>query len=86
MSRTVRCRTTSEPRESCCSAIPSRSGRSLVPPSGWETSCSYIQFVIGELVLRSKAGKVDTCALFFVLALDRFGFVANNILQKIGEI
>jgi hypothetical protein len=38
------------------------------------------------LVFRSKAGKVGTCALFFVLALGRFGFVANNIIQKIGGI
>lgn len=35
---------------------------------------------------QSRHLRVVLCALCFVLALGRFGFVANNIIQKIGGI
>jgi hypothetical protein len=46
----------------------------------------YMLFIIGELAYRSKAGKVGTFALFFVLAFGMFGFVAKNVIQKIWGI
>ena len=47
----------------------------------------YMLFIIGELAWRSKAGKVGTFALFFVLAFGIFGFVIKNILEKyLGSI
>ncbi|HZV54012.1 MAG TPA: DUF2788 domain-containing protein [Rhodocyclaceae bacterium] len=46
----------------------------------------YMLFIIGELAYRSKAGKVGTFALFFVLAFGMFGFVAKSIIQKLWGI
>lgn len=46
----------------------------------------YMLFIIGELAYRSKAGKVGTFALFFVLAFGMVGFVAKNIIQKMWGI
>jgi hypothetical protein len=46
----------------------------------------YMLFIIGELAYRSKAGKVGTFALFFVLAFGMIGFVAKSIIQKIWGI
>jgi hypothetical protein len=42
----------------------------------------YMLFIIGELAWKSKAGKVGTFALFFVLAFGIFGFVMKNIIEK----
>ncbi len=46
----------------------------------------YMLFIIGELAYRSKAGKVGTFALFFVLAFGMIGFVAKTIIQKMWGI
>jgi hypothetical protein len=46
----------------------------------------YMLFIIGELAYRSKAGKVGTFALFFVLAFGIFGFVMKSIIQKLWGI
>ena len=46
----------------------------------------YMLFIIGELAYRSKAGKVGTFALFFVLAFGMVGFVAKSIIQKLWGI
>jgi Protein of unknown function (DUF2788) len=46
----------------------------------------YMLFIIGELAYRSKAGRVGTFVLFFVLAFGMLGFVAKNIIQKLWGI
>jgi hypothetical protein len=46
----------------------------------------YMLFIIGELAYRSKAGKVGTFALFFVLAFGMLGFVAKTIIEKLWGI
>lgn len=46
----------------------------------------YMLFIIGELAHRSKAGKVGTFVLFFVLAFGMLGFVAKNVIEKIWGI
>jgi hypothetical protein len=46
----------------------------------------YMLFIIGELAYRSKAGKIGTFALFFVLSFGMLGFVAKNIIQKMWGI
>ena len=46
----------------------------------------YMLFIIGELAYRSKAGKVGTFVLFFVLAFGMIGFIAKNIIQKMWGI
>jgi hypothetical protein len=46
----------------------------------------YMLFIIGELAYRSKAGKVGTFALFFVLAFGMVGFVAKSVIQRMWGI
>jgi len=46
----------------------------------------YMLFIIGELAYNSKAGKVGTFALFFVLAFGMVGFVAKAVIQKLWGI
>jgi predicted Kef-type K+ transport protein len=46
----------------------------------------FMLFIIGELAYRSKAGKIGTFALFFVLAFGMVGFVAKSIIQKLWGI
>lgn len=46
----------------------------------------YMLFIIGELAYRSKAGKIGTFVLFFVLAFGMLGFVAKNIIEKLWGI
>jgi len=46
----------------------------------------YMLFIIGELAYKSKAGKVGTFALFFVLAFGMVGFVAKTVIQKLWGI
>ena len=41
----------------------------------------FMLFIIGELAWKSKAGKVGTFVLFFVLAFGMLGFVAKGILE-----
>ena len=42
----------------------------------------YMLFIIGELAWKSKAGKLGTFILFFVLSFGMLGFVAKSIIQK----
>jgi len=46
----------------------------------------YMLFIIGELAHRSKAGKVGTFVLFFVLAFGMLAFIAKNVIQKMWGI
>ena len=46
----------------------------------------FMLFIIGELAYRSKAGKVGTFVLFFVLAFGMVGFIAKSIIQKLWGI
>jgi len=46
----------------------------------------YMLFIIGELAWKSKAGKLGTFILFFVLAFGMVGFVAKIIVQKMWGI
>lgn len=46
----------------------------------------YMLFIIGELAYRSKAGKIGTFALFFVLAFGMLGFVAKTVIEKMWGI
>jgi hypothetical protein len=46
----------------------------------------YMLFIIGELAYRSKAGKIGTFALFFVLAFGMLGFIAKTIIEKLWGI
>ena len=46
----------------------------------------YMPFIIGELAWKSKAGKLGTFILFFVLAFGMLGFVAKFIIQKLWGI
>lgn len=46
----------------------------------------YMLFIVGELAYRSKAGKVGTFALFFVLAFGMFGFIVKTIIEKLWGI
>ncbi|MDP2808919.1 MAG: DUF2788 domain-containing protein [Rhodocyclaceae bacterium] len=46
----------------------------------------YMLFIIGELAYQSKAGKMGTFILFFVLAFGMLGFVAKGIIQKLWGI
>ena len=43
----------------------------------------YMLFIIGNLAKESKAGKLGTFVLFFVLAFGMIGFVAKAVIQKI---
>lgn len=46
----------------------------------------YMLFIIGELAWKSKAGKLGTFVLFFVLAFGMIGFVAKIIIQKLWRL
>ena len=46
----------------------------------------YMLFIIGELAWKSKAGKLGTFILFFVLSFGMLGFVAKIIIQKLCGI
>ncbi len=46
----------------------------------------YMLFIIAELAWKSKAGKLGTFVLFFVLAFGMIGFVAKFIIQKMWGI
>lgn len=43
----------------------------------------FMLFIVGELALKSRAGKAGTLVLFFVLALGMLGFVSKAIIQKL---
>ena len=46
----------------------------------------FMLFIIGELAYKSKAGRMGTLALFFVLGFGMFGFVAKLIIQEMWRI
>ena len=46
----------------------------------------YMLFIIGELAWKSKAGKLGTFVLFFVLAFGMLGFIAKGIIQWLWGI
>jgi hypothetical protein len=46
----------------------------------------FMLFIIGELAWKSKAGKLGTFVLFFVLAFGMLGFVAKIIIQTLWGI
>ena len=43
----------------------------------------YMLFIIFDLARKSKAGKLGTFVLFFVLAFGMLGFIAKAIIQKV---
>lgn len=43
----------------------------------------YMLFIILDLARKSKAGKLGTFVLFFVLAFGMIGFVAKSIIAKL---
>ncbi len=46
----------------------------------------YMLFIIWNLAKQSKAGRLGTFVLFFVLAFGMVGFIAKGIIQKIWGI
>lgn len=46
----------------------------------------FMLFIIGHLAWESKAGKIGTIALFAVLALGIFSFVAKYIIKWVLHI
>lgn len=46
----------------------------------------FMLFIIGELAWKSKAGKLGTFVLFFVLAFGMLGFVAKSLIKKLWGI
>lgn len=46
----------------------------------------YMLFIIGELAWKSKAGKIGTLVLFFVLSFGMLGFIAKAIIQKLWGV
>jgi len=40
----------------------------------------FMLFIIGNLARQSRAGKLGTFVLFFVLAFGMLGFIAKNVL------
>jgi len=43
----------------------------------------YMLFIIGDLAKKSKAGRLGTFVLFFVLAFGMIGFVAKSIIARL---
>ena len=43
----------------------------------------YMLFIIFDLARKSKAGKLGTFVLFFVLAFGMIGFVAKSIIARL---
>lgn len=46
----------------------------------------YMLFIIGEIAWKSKAGKMGTFVLFFVLSFGMIGFIAKSVIQKMWGI
>ena len=46
----------------------------------------YMLFIIWDLSKQSKAGKLGTFILFFVLAFGMIGFIAKSIIAKLMGI
>lgn len=43
----------------------------------------YMLFIVWDLARRSKAGRLGTFVLFFVLAFGMFGFMMKSVIQWI---
>ena len=43
----------------------------------------FMLFIIWDLARKSKAGRLGTFVLFFVLAFGMFGFVAKSIIARL---
>lgn len=43
----------------------------------------YMLFIVWKLAKDSKAGKVGTIVLFFVLGFGMLGFVAKSLIQRL---
>jgi hypothetical protein len=43
----------------------------------------FMLFIIGEIAWKSKAGKMGTIVLFFVLSFGMIGFITKTIIEKI---
>ncbi len=50
---------------------------------GIGASMLYMLFIIFDLARKSKAGKLGTFVLFFVLAFGMIGFVAKSIIARL---
>ncbi|MDR2239096.1 MAG: DUF2788 domain-containing protein [Zoogloeaceae bacterium] len=46
----------------------------------------FMLFIIGELAWKSKAGKMGTFILFFVLAFGMLGFAAKAVIKQLWGI
>jgi hypothetical protein len=46
----------------------------------------FMLFIIWDLASKSKAGRLGTFVLFFVLAFGMMGFVAKSIIAKLLDI
>ncbi len=46
----------------------------------------FMLFIIWDLAAKSKAGRLGTFVLFFVLAFGMMGFVAKSIIAKLLDI
>ena len=46
----------------------------------------FMLFIIWDLARKSRAGRLGTFVLFFVLAFGMFGFVAKNIIARLLDI
>lgn len=46
----------------------------------------YMLFIVWKLARDSKAGRVGTIVLFFVLGFGMLGFVAKSIIQRVLDI
>ncbi|MGQ7842889.1 DUF2788 domain-containing protein [Granulosicoccus sp. 3-233] len=46
----------------------------------------YMLFIVWKLARDSRAGKVGTIVLFFVLGFGMLGFVAKSIIQRVLDI
>jgi hypothetical protein len=43
----------------------------------------YMLFIVWNLARQSKAGRLGTFVLFFVLAFGMLGFIAKTVIQKL---
>ena len=46
----------------------------------------YMLFIVWKLARDSKAGRVGTIVLFFVLGFGMLGFIAKSIIQRLLDI
>ncbi len=46
----------------------------------------FMLFIFGEIAWKSKAGKMGTIVLFFVLSFGMIGFITKTILEKMWRM